>query len=164
MTSVGRTKTIPMFQRDISKIMENRWGLVQKDTESTWAARNIGHDWPEYADGLVGVPDAGDDDSAGSQDEENEGDRDPSGEGDEEGDLIGHDEEQVGSVSDSEDDDERVIREAEEYMAEFVQPEEESVEEQGLDNPEEEDDRREAAEEADVASVGCRKKGKRRRL
>ena len=156
-----------MFQRDISKIMENRWGLVQKDTESresTWAARNIGHNWPEYADGLVGVPDAGDDDSAGSQDEENEGDRDPSGEGDEEGDLIGHDEQQVGSESNSEDDDERALREAEEYMAEFVQPEEESAEEQVLDNPEEEDDRREAAEEADVGSRKRGKLGKRRRL
>jgi hypothetical protein len=37
-SSVGRTKTIPMFQRDISKILENRWNLFQKDTESTWAA------------------------------------------------------------------------------------------------------------------------------
>ena len=77
--SVGRTKTIPMFKKDISEILLKRWQLVEQDTESNWAAQNMADSLPEYDLGLAGVlDDENDDEGAGSEGDEMEGDEDPS--------------------------------------------------------------------------------------
>ena len=82
---VRRTQTIPMFKKDISNILENRWRLVDEDTGSDWAAKQMADSWPEFAVGLdapVGeneeeqAEEEGDDEAVDGMDNADEGDDD----------------------------------------------------------------------------------------
>ena len=156
-TSVGRTKTVPMFKKDISNILLNRWRLVQKETGSNWAAKNMGSSWPEYDRGLAGVlEDEEDEEAEGDEGDEIEGDED---EGDDEGGFLlqGEDASSAGNIS--EDDNERLIREQEEYMAPFVQSVEENAGEEGLEEASPGDDQR---VDDDDSSGAARKRTRQR--
>ena len=118
---VRRMKTIPMFQRDISEILINRWRLVRKDIESNWAARNMADSWPEYGQGLDFEPEGSDPDEGDEESDAEEGDEDDHGdEGDDESVFSLPGVANGGLDSDKESVGQELIREQEAYMSQFV--------------------------------------------
>jgi hypothetical protein len=131
--SVGRPNTIPMFQTDISVLLESRWRLVVQDTGSDWAAKYMAASWPEYDQGLDVVQ--GSDDEQNDEEEEvdaSEALMDNANEGDDDGEFL------LPSPADESEASEAgevfaAIREHEEYMAEFVDVNQRIVEREGED-------------------------------
>ena len=139
--SVRRTKTIPLFKRDISALLLQRWRLVRKDTESNWAARNVAGSWPEYGQGLDVEPVVSESEDQEEEGDENQGDEgEPAGEGDDENLFLLPGAGEESEDSDKEEDERRVIQDHEDYMAEFVDPENQNVNQLGFDNSSSEDD------------------------
>ena len=113
----------PMFKKDISNILENRWRLVDEDTGSDWAAKQMADSWPEFAVGLdapVGeneeeqAEEEGDDEAVDGIDNADEGDDDV------EFVLPGLEDASEASEESGEEEGLRTIQEHETYMAEFV--------------------------------------------
>lgn len=156
---VRRMKTIPMFKKDISEILINRWKLVVKDTESNWAAQKMADSWPEYGQGLDFEPEGSDPDEGDEEGDEMEGDEDDHGdEGDDESvfSLPGFANE--GSDSDNESVGLIAIREQEEYMSEFVDAVDDNVPGPAAENHISEDVNNDIVEDS---FHGSRKRSKR---
>ena len=167
-TPVARTRTSPMFKKDISNILENRWRLVGEDTGSDWAAKQMADSWPEFAVGLdapVGenVEEPAEEPAEEEGDDEVGGGMDNADEGDDDGEFVlpGLEDASEASEESGEEEGLRTIQEHEEYMAEFVNVSDEVAERIGGEGSTSES---ESSEEVRVPAKNVAKSGKRQRV
>ena len=156
---VRRTQTIPMFKKDISQNLLKRWKLVAKDTESNWAAQNVGASWPEYGQGLDVAADGSDPDEGDDEGDAMEGDDDDNGdEGDDDGVFQLPGDSDDDSESDSEEAGRRQFHEMDAYMSELVDAVDDNVSGRAVEDHVPEDAHNDDVEDA---FNGSRKRSKR---
>ena len=161
-TPVGRTKSRPMFKKDISDIMRSRWRLVEKDTGSHWAATEMAVSWPEFAQGLDAAVVSNAEEPGGEEGDDGSEDAliDNAGEGDEDGEFLlpgleetsEESEEDVGAIA---------IQEQELYMSQFVDASDNDADQPGGDRSSSDGG---SSGEVEDPEKGAAKKGKRRRV